>query len=141
MTAACCSQAPCALQEEKEALPALQGSSSSPRSSADRAVEAKGPSQGPWKRKEARLEDTAGGSDSYKFDRKQPVQETGAPTPTASSRATWVRASQHTCPGTVTYKQTMPPLCALPSSCKLRIVPVPSLLGKCWDEGSSGHPT
>nr|XP_012599160.1 zinc finger and SCAN domain-containing protein 32 isoform X2 [Microcebus murinus] len=74
-----CSPEPCAFQEEIEALLASQGPTSSPRSLADRAVEAKGPGQGPQAQKEVEDGDTVEDSNSCKTNCKQPVQATGSP--------------------------------------------------------------
>ncbi|XP_045398380.1 zinc finger and SCAN domain-containing protein 32 isoform X2 [Lemur catta] len=74
-----CSPEPCAFQEEIEALLASQGPTSSPRSLADRAVEAKGPGQGPEAQKKVEDEDTVEDSNSCKTNGKQAVQAAGSP--------------------------------------------------------------
>uniref|UniRef100_A0A8C9DPB6 Zinc finger and SCAN domain containing 32 n=1 Tax=Prolemur simus TaxID=1328070 RepID=A0A8C9DPB6_PROSS len=66
-------------QVRKGTLLASQGPTSSPRSLADRAVEAKGPGQGPEAQKKVEDEDTVEDSNSCKSNGKQPVQATGSP--------------------------------------------------------------
>lgn len=132
---------PCAFQE-MEALLASQGSSSS-RTLADRTVEAKRPSQGPWRQKEVGNEDALEDSTQTATNPKQAASPGNLKPPWHLQPAPESLAWGHFCTCVlvlITYKQTALPNWDLSSCYKLKMDPVPSLLGVCWDKSYSGYP-